>query len=184
MTTFELLDFTEAKEQVKVGRFSEALPKLYRLAAIYPENTEIQNLIKQCLLNPPTPSKALNKFTFRDSWFALIIMSIIIIIGLASYFNQPGNADFTYKEYSSIAQVYQKAALGEKVKVTITTYEPTPTGTGTIKLYDDGSSGVIIRIPASLKDKIKFLPGRNIVYGLISERSQSVIFLDVEKVQY
>jgi hypothetical protein len=37
MTTFELLDFTEAKEQVKVGRFSEALPKLYRLAATYPE---------------------------------------------------------------------------------------------------------------------------------------------------
>jgi hypothetical protein len=56
MTTIEILEFTEAKDFVIAGRFNEALPKLYRLAGSYPQDQEIQDLIKRCLsIQQPLP---------------------------------------------------------------------------------------------------------------------------------
>jgi hypothetical protein len=58
MTTIEVLEYTEAKDQIKSGRYAEALPKLYRLAGSYPQDQEIQDLIKFSLniQQPPMPA--------------------------------------------------------------------------------------------------------------------------------
>src|SRR4051812_43490420 len=49
MNALELLTLNEAKEQVSGGQASQALPKLFKLAAAYPQNGDIQAAIRQAL---------------------------------------------------------------------------------------------------------------------------------------
>jgi PDZ domain-containing secreted protein len=88
-----------------------------------------------------------------------------------------------YKEYSSLAQVYKSAALGEKVKVSITTNDPNSAASGFVTLADSDKVGVIVRIPTALKNQIKLFYGRNIVYGQITERNGPSLYLDVDKIE-
>lgn len=57
MNAIELLTLNEAMEQVSEGQASQALPKLFKLAAAYPQNKDIQSVIWQALNGPATAVK-------------------------------------------------------------------------------------------------------------------------------
>lgn len=61
MTTLEILEYTQAKEEFKAGMFNEALIKLYQLASTYPDDGEIQELIIVCLRARREPAKLVEK---------------------------------------------------------------------------------------------------------------------------
>lgn len=212
MTTFELLDFTEAKDLVKVGRFQEALPKLYRLAGSYPQDQEIQDLIKLCLnvqqpqpvysmpvpvYQSPQPQPKLqsleltikniadkNKLLINVVSIIALVLTFCIVVYFGSYMinGHPPTVGLFYKEYSNVTEVYKGAALGDRVKVTINARDGKPVN-GIIQVSDANFTGVVFRISTFNKNQLQLFPGRNIVYCYVSERLGSAIYCDIEEVQ-
>lgn len=56
MLPTDIIELTEIKAMLSRGEKDRALPGLYRLAAAYPEDQEIKELLRQALaVNPPPP---------------------------------------------------------------------------------------------------------------------------------
>lgn len=58
MNAIEVITLNEAMEQVSGGQGNQALPKLFKLAAAYPQNKEIQAAIWEALNGPVPAAKA------------------------------------------------------------------------------------------------------------------------------
>jgi hypothetical protein len=115
------------------------------------------------------------------SVISTVIVSLVFIGIWFIFLNRPTDNRPVYKEYSSVNELYKNAALGERAKVTIMTSNPPNNATGSVNLVESGT-GVVFRIPPSQLNSIKLLPGRNIVYVRVSDRVQSSIICDIEKV--
>lgn len=122
MNAFELLDFNEAKEQVTSGKVSTALPKLFKLAAAYPLNREIQAAVRDALnanlpavkpaaTTPSVPIAAAAPVTTKSplkakAWYGLpVIGTIVTLVGAFLPWitvSQAGTAGTTEANFNSL----------------------------------------------------------------------------------
>lgn len=117
MNTTDLISLSEAKELIDAGKKAEALPRLYALAASYPQDPEIQELIRQCQQQPAPKRRGFD-------WWVIGLRLAAAIVTLLLLWVLVFPPEASYKEYATVAELYRDGKPDERAKVVIEVGRP------------------------------------------------------------
>jgi hypothetical protein len=124
--------------------------------------------------------KTLKKITFANSWFAFLLLAIVLAIPVIYLASNPPTWGPFYKEYSSLQELYNSTALGDLAKISVNVLDPKPSSQdGTIKFTNNSGKGIFFRVPIDTKNRIELLPGKNILYVKATARQGNTMIYDI-----